>query len=74
MNLNYAVPINKYDSFCYNRTLQKDLYVKCKYDYYNQVIKYLPFYKLNWINRCKLLSNKDKMVMLLRYITNRIMK
>ncbi len=74
MNIKYAAPLNKYDSFCYNRTLQKDLYVKCKYDYYNQVVKYLPFYKINWINRCKLLSNKDKTVMLLRYIADRIMK
>lgn len=67
MNLNYAKPDNRIDAYCYDRTRNDVIYAKCKYDYYNQVIKYLPFYKAYYIKDCTLISTKDKFIMLLRF-------
>lgn len=53
--------------FYYERIQWTHLYPKCKYDYYNQVIKFLPFSKLHWIGRCELVSTRDKLLMGLRY-------
>ncbi|HFK5546684.1 TPA: glycosyltransferase family 2 protein [Elizabethkingia anophelis] len=73
MNLNYSLPTNELDQFCYSNTQRDTLYAKCKYDYYNQVIKYLPFSKLDYIKKCELLNLKDKLVMGIRYFVNKIL-
>lgn len=67
MNLNYQVADNKLDIYCQQRTKHSALYLKCKYDYYNQVIKYLPFYKFYIIRNCDLLTAKDKVLMCFRF-------
>lgn len=55
-DLNYKVPSEQLDKFYYNRIQWHSLYSKCKYDYYNLVIKYLPMSKVGWIRQCKLLN------------------
>lgn len=71
-DLDYEIPKNELDRFFYDQIQWSHLYPKCKYDYYNQVIKFLPFNKvMSWIGNCKLLSRRDKFNMLLRYIIKR---
>lgn len=72
-NLRYDEPANELDKFCYDRIQWPYLYPKCRYDYYNLVIKYLPLYKLNWIWKCELLSAKDRLNMLARYLIKRFL-
>ncbi|PUB28501.1 glycosyl transferase family 2 [Elizabethkingia sp. YR214] len=72
MNLNYERPSGRFDSFCYENTQKETLYTKCRYDYYNQVIKRIPFFQLKKIKYCSLLSNKDKAKMLIRYLLDRV--
>jgi len=48
------------------------LHKKCVYDYFNLVIKYLPFLKLNYLRYCRLANFKDKILMALRWIKRRI--
>lgn len=67
-DLDYANPEERYDLFFFEHMQWDNLYPKCKYDYYNLVIKYLPLSKIRWINRCELLTGKDKFVMLFRYL------
>ncbi len=72
-NLNYSKPEDKYDKYFYEQTQKINLYYKCKYDYYNLVIKFLPLRKIKWIHKCELLSKKDKWIMLLRAIMGKIL-
>lgn len=74
MNLNYSLPTNELDQFCYSNTQRDTLYAKCKYDYYNQVIKYLPAKQLGLIRDCSLLSKRDKVTMFIRYWADKIFK
>lgn len=74
MNLGYTVPENKLDEFCFKHTQRNLLYIKCRYDYYNQVIKYLPFLEFYYINKCSLLSFRDKIAMFLRFSVGKIIK
>ncbi|HAY3507528.1 glycosyltransferase family 2 protein [Elizabethkingia anophelis] len=73
-NLNYNVPSNAIDKFCYDRIQWDSLYPKCKYDYYNLVIKYLPFSELSAIKKCELISKKDRFIMIFRYIKDKVMR
>lgn len=68
----YDEPAGDLDRFCYDRIQWSYLYPKCQYDYYNLVIRYLPFSKLNWIWRCELLSSRDRLNMLARYLIKRL--
>ncbi|MDR1682953.1 MAG: glycosyltransferase [Candidatus Symbiothrix sp.] len=72
--LNYERPKDRVDLFYYNQIQWNDLYLKCNYDYFNVVIKNLPFSKIGWIRKCELLSGKDKMIMALRFILCKIEK
>ena len=72
--LNYPVPVNRYDLLAFSQTRWEHLYGKCKYDYYNLVIKYMPFGKIDLINKCELLTSKDKFVMFLRFCFDKIFK
>lgn len=74
MNLGYEVPDDKLDEFCYKHTQRNLLYIKCRYDYYNQVIKHLPFSDFYYIRKCTLLSFRDKIVMFLRFSAEKIIK
>ncbi|WP_166519614.1 glycosyltransferase family 2 protein [Elizabethkingia argenteiflava] len=73
-NLNYTEPNNPIDKFCYHHIQWSCLYPKCKYDYYNLVIKNLGFSDLNQINKCTLLTPKDRYGMILRYIRDKFLK
>jgi len=73
MNLDYAQPKNELDAYCFRQTGQDALYTKCRYDYYNQVIRFLPFYKAFSILDCELISNKDKMIMFLRFCVDKLL-
>lgn len=73
-NLDYEKPENRYDNFSYEQTRWASLYLKCKYDYYNQVIKYLPFYKFTQIDKCELLSGKDKVILFFRFFFDKIFR
>ncbi|AJW64736.1 Spore coat polysaccharide biosynthesis protein SpsA [Elizabethkingia miricola] len=70
-NLNYAVPASPIDKFCYDRIQWPSLYPKCKYDYYNLVIKYLPLSKLHWVSKCELITIKDRIQVILRFFIKR---
>lgn len=71
-DLGYANPEERYDLFFFEHMQWDNLYPKCKYDYYNLVIKHLPLSKIGWINRCELLTRKDKLVMFIRYFINKL--
>lgn len=73
-NLDYEKPSNRYDNYCYEQTQWENFYQKCKFDYYNLVIKYLPFYKFNLIDKCELLSGKDKAVMFFRFCFDKVLR
>lgn len=73
-NLNYKKPNNEIDNFYYKEINQNYIYDKCKYDYYNLVIKYLPISKIETISKCSLLNSKDKLIMSLRFLFDKIFK
>lgn len=72
--LNYEKPNDPIDNYCWQHTQWSHFYAKYKYDCYNLVIKYLPVKQLVAIDKCNLLSTKDKLFMLLRYGKDKIMK
>ncbi|WP_437920455.1 glycosyltransferase family 2 protein [Sphingobacterium sp. LRF_L2] len=73
-NLNYEIPFNKYDLLDYQQTQWANLYAKCKYDYYNLVIRHFSFRQLFVVNRCVLLSSKDRLIMKIRFIVDKIFR
>lgn len=72
--LGYAKPEGKSDNYHYDLAQHQVLYSKCRYDYYNQVIKYLPFHKFYAIKDCELLSARDKFLMFLRFSAHKLLK
>ncbi|MBB6500971.1 glycosyltransferase family 2 protein [Pedobacter cryoconitis] len=74
LDLNYEVPKDAIEHFFYRGNNRSYIYGKCLYDYYNQVIKYLPWSKFYAIRYCKLLSKKDKVVMLFRFCFDSLFK
>lgn len=72
-NLKYDRPSNKFDAFYYEETSNNRLYEKCVYDYYNQVIKFLPIRKILAINKCELLKRRDKIKMAFRFILSKLL-
>ena len=51
------------------------LHKKVVFEYFHLVIKYLPFGKLpEYLKLCRLATSKDKFMMVLRWIKNRIWK
>lgn len=73
-NSNNRQSNDRYDKFCFDRIQWKALYNKCKYDYYNLVIKHLPIYKLGYIKKCELITTKDKATMVIRYFIDKLFK
>lgn len=73
MNLDYRQPVDRLDAFCFMKTQPGVMYEKCRYDYYHQVIKYLPFYRFYAIKDCELISNKDRVGMFLRFCVDKLL-
>lgn len=72
--LDYSLPKNKFDLYYFNFLSYPRLYAKCRYDYYNLVIKNLPFYKFHYIRYCDLLSFKDKCAMFMRFCLDKLLR
>ena len=72
--LNYEAPSDRYDSYFFSRISRSILYSKCRYDYYNLVIKRLPFRKVHYIAKCELLTRKDKMNLFFRFCFDKVFK
>ncbi len=73
LDLNYERPIDELTAFFYKENNKSYIYSKCVYDYYNQVIKFLPWYKFSAIWDCQLLSTKDKWKMFARFTVNKLL-
>lgn len=71
-DLDYEIPVTESDKAFYSIHNEKYLHDKCVYDYFNLVIKHLPFNKLNYLKYCTLASGKDKTMMILRWIKRRL--
>ena len=74
LSLGYTEPDNEIDKFYYKSVDSAYIKQKVKYDYYNLVIKHLPLNKLNTVSKCSLLSRKDKIIVCLRFIFDKIFK
>lgn len=70
--LDYETPANEKDREFYSIVNPDYLHKKCVYDYFNLVIKHLPFSKLYYLKYCRLASFKDKGMMILRWIKRRV--
>ncbi len=67
--ISYEEPDNPADKEFYSIVNPDYLHKKCVYDYFNLVIKYLPFRELfPYLRRCRLANGKDKLLMVLRWI------
>ena len=64
--LDYDVPNSAKDKEFYAVKNPDYLHRKVVYDYFNQVIKYLPLSKLNYLTYCRLATPLDKFMMTLR--------
>lgn len=64
--LDYDVPNDAKDKEFYAVKNPDYLHRKVVYDYFNQVIKYLPLSKLNYLTYCRLATPIDKFMMTLR--------
>lgn len=74
LELNYTVPNEPLEGFYFHANNPTYISDKCAYDYYNQVIKYLPWYEISKISNCELLSSKAKILMGIRFITNKLLR
>ena len=68
------VPQNKYEVYYANKLTSLDWHEKCIYDYYNQVIRYVPMLKLShFLSLARLASSKEKTKMILRWCKDRVL-
>lgn len=68
------VPQNKYEVYYANKLTSLDWHEKCIYDYYNQVIRYVPMLKLShFLSLARLASPKEKTKMILRWCKDRVL-
>ena len=70
--IDYEEPVSEEDKAFYAIHNERYLHDKCVYDYFNLVIKYLPVRKLSYLKYCTLATPKDKMMMILRWVKNRL--
>jgi glycosyltransferase involved in cell wall biosynthesis len=71
--IRYEEPGNPADKEFYSIVNEDYLHKKCVYDYFNLVIKYLPFRQLfPYLKLCRLANLKDKVMMTLRWIKRKI--
>lgn len=75
MAIDYEQPTGAEDIEAYSIKNNHYLHQKVVYDYFNLVIKNVPFVKLHYyLKQCKLATNKDKTMMVLRWYKRRIWK
>lgn len=67
-SIDYEIPDNPTDKEFYATKNHDYLHQKVVYDYFNQVIKYLPANKLNYLRYCRLATSTDKILMILRWM------
>ena len=73
--IDYETPGNEKDKAFYAIKNPDYLHKKVVFEYFHLVIKYLPFGKLpEYLKLCRLATAKDKFMMVLRWIKNRIKK
>lgn len=71
--IHYEKPDNPADKEFYSIVTLDYLHQKCIYDYFNLVIKFLPLKDLaSHLKLCRLANGRDKALMLLRWIKNRL--
>ena len=71
--IRYEEPDNPADKKFYSIVNEDYLHKKCVYDYFNLVIRHLPFKQVfPYLKLCRLASAKDKLIMVLRWIKRRI--
>jgi glycosyltransferase involved in cell wall biosynthesis len=70
--LNYSVPSDQIDLYCYRQARWDQFYEKYRYDCYNLVVRYLSLKRVGLINQCRLLTVKDKLIMGLRFLKDKI--
>lgn len=71
--IDYEEPDSKQDKAFYAVKDPDYLHKKVVYDYFNLVIKYLPLQKVpEFLGYCRLATNRDKLLMALRWIKNKI--
>jgi len=69
----YPMPASEEDVFFYSFKNQDYIHAKCIYDYFNQVVKYVPLSELPlYLKSCSLANSKEKMVYILRWFKNRM--
>ena len=72
--IHYEEPDNPRDKELYSIVNEDYLHKKCVYDYFNLVIKYLPFNRLlPFLKLCRLAQNNDKVMMTLRWIKGKLL-
>ncbi len=73
-SLDYGAPETLLDAYYASFLSHDRLYEKCRYDYYNLVIKHLPFYKFYYIRYFSLISFKDKCKMFMRFCFDKLIR
>lgn len=73
-SLNYIEPNMPIDLYCFRHTRWSNFYQKYRFDCYNLVIRHLPLKELFIVNKCTLLSKKDKFVLVIRYLKDRFLR
>lgn len=73
-SIDYEVPNNVADREFYSVMNPDYLHRKVVYDYFNLVIKFLPLSKLYYLKYCRLAAPYDKLMMILRWAKNRLVK
>ncbi|MCI1647449.1 MAG: glycosyltransferase [Bacteroides sp.] len=72
--LGYSFPTDRYQAYYFSVLAPDQLYSKCKYDYYNLVIRRLPLSKFYYIRYCELLKCKDRCLMFIRFCFDKLFK
>lgn len=74
-SIHYEEPDNSRDKAFYSIVNEDYLQKKCIYEYFNLVIKYVPFKDLfSYLNLCRLATFKDKVMIFLRWIKKSLFK
>jgi len=69
----YEKPDNESDLKFYGFKNSEFIHGKCLFDYFNQVIKFVPLQRLlSYLRACELASSKEKIVFVLRWLKKKI--
>lgn len=72
-SIKYSIPITPIDKEFYSVVTPDYLHRKVVYDYFNLVIKFLPFNKLYYLKYCFMATPLDKFTMVLRWIKKKLL-